>query len=94
MQRRNQEGNTMELVCVGGEVKQGLLQQQQKQEEKTSLRTLLRTWPRKGIQRGATPVATAAARRGYPGSPAVFGTQPIIKAWANRVKQRVKAQGA
>ncbi|KAB2097162.1 hypothetical protein ERO13_A01G145138v2 [Gossypium hirsutum] len=75
MQRRNQEGNTMELVCVGGEVKQGLLQQQQqqKQEEKTSLRTLLRTWPRKGIQRGATPVATAAARRGYPGSPAVVG---------------------
>ncbi|KAB2045429.1 hypothetical protein ERO13_D01G135800v2 [Gossypium hirsutum] len=71
MQRRNQEGNTMELVCVGGEVKQGLLLQ--KQEEKTSLRTLLRTWPRKGIQRGATPVATAAARRGYPGSPAVVG---------------------
>ncbi|XVE74582.1 hypothetical protein DITRI_Ditri12bG0028900 [Diplodiscus trichospermus] len=42
----------------------GLLQQQ-RQERKTSLRTLFRTWPRKGIKRGALAVA-AAARRGYP----------------------------
>lgn len=64
--RRNQEGNTLELVCVEGLLLQQ--QQQQKQEEKRSLRTLLRTWPRKGIQRGATPAAAAAARRGYPES--------------------------
>ncbi|KAK8484160.1 hypothetical protein V6N13_026095 [Hibiscus sabdariffa] len=52
----NQEGNTRGLVFALGEVKQGLLQQPP-QEENRSLRTLFKTWPRKGIQRGALPVA-------------------------------------
>ena len=45
----------------------GLLQQ--RKEENTSLRTLFRTWPRKGIQRGAVlalAAASAASPREYP----------------------------
>ena len=50
----------------------GLLQQ--RKEENTSLRTLFRTWPRKGIQRGAAlALAAAAPRRGYPGTLVVVG---------------------
>ncbi|WRX14919.1 hypothetical protein QQP08_007406 [Theobroma cacao] len=37
----------------------------QRQEENTSLRILLRTWPRRGIQRGAF-AAAPLGRRGYP----------------------------
>ncbi|KAL4318011.1 hypothetical protein GQ457_18G023640 [Hibiscus cannabinus] len=55
----NQEGNTRGLVFALGEVKLVLLQPPAPppQEESRSLRTLFKTWPRKGIQRGALPVA-------------------------------------